>query len=124
MTFNEIVEHAKNGLGKPNFAYQSEQLAWLTVRNLLLAYRNQLVPRDEVLEQKIQAEKLFEQAKREERNRLMVYQNQQERIRSCEELIHQINHEMKNENPDKQLLLTLMAQVVDNCFGTKYEEEI
>lgn len=120
MTFNEIVEHAKNGLGKPNFVFQSEQLAWLTVRNLLLAYRNQLVPRDEVLEQKIQAEKLFEQARQEEVNRLLVYQNHLKQIRSCEELIHQINHEMKNENPDKQLLLTLMAQVVDNCFGTGY----
>ena len=124
MTFDEIVELAKNGLGKPVFTYQSEQLAWLTVRNLLLGYRNQLIPREQVLEQKEQARKLFDTAQMEEQNRLAVYRSQQEKIRRCEQLIHQLNHQLKDNTPNKDEFLHLMAQVVDLSFGTKYEEKL
>lgn len=124
MTFDEIVEISKNGLGKPNFTYQSEQLAWLTLRNLLLGYRNQLIPKEQVLEEKEQAERLFESARLEEKNRFTVYKDYQDKVRRCEELLHQINHELNEETPDRSRLLHLMAQVVDGCFGTKYGEKV
>ncbi len=124
MTFDEIVELAKNGLGKPSFTYQSEQLAYLTLRNLLLAYRNQLLSKESVLEQKAHAQRLFEQSRLEEERRFAVYRDYQEKVRKCEQLLHQINHEMKKSTPDHSRLLHLMAQVVDGCFGTKYGEEL
>lgn len=125
MTFDEIVEIAKNGLGKPSFTYQSEQLAYLTIRNLLLGYRNQLVPRDRVLEEKEQSQKLFDCARLEEKNRFMVYKNHQENIRKGEELIHQLNHALKEQPIDREKALRLLCRLVDRTYGmTNYEEKL
>ena len=125
MEFNEIVEIAKNGLGKPNFARQTEHLAWLTVRNLVGGYRNQLIPRDEVLEQKEQAQKLFERSRLEEQQRLEVYRKHQKDMKLCGELLFELNHALKEEPQDREKLLRLMARLTDRWSGmTHYEKTL
>ena len=124
MEFNEIVEIAKNGLGKPNFARQTEHLAWLTVRNLVGGYRNQLIPRDEVLEQKEQAQKLFERSRLEEQQRLGVYRMHQKDMKLCGELLFELNHALKEEPQDREKLLRLMARLTDRWSGMTHYEEL
>ena len=124
MEFNEIVEIAKNGLGKPNFTHQTEHLAWLTVRNLVGGYRNQLIPRDEVLEQKEQAQKLFERSRLEEQQRLEVYRKHQKDMKLCGELLFELNHALKEEPQDREKLLRLMARLTDRWSGMTHYEEL
>ena len=124
MEFNEIVEIAKNGLGKPSFTHQTEHLAWLTVRNLVGGYRNQLIPRDEVLEQKEQAQKLFERSRLEEQQRLEVYRKHQKDMKLCGELLFELNHALKEEPQDREKLLRLMARLTDRWSGMTHYEEL
>ena len=125
MTFEEVLELAKYGLGKPNFTYQSEQLLWLTLRNLLNGYRNQLIPRDEVLEQKEQAQKLFERSRLEEQQRLEVYRKHQKDMKLCGELLFELNHALKEEPQDREKILRLMARLTDRWSGmTHYEKTL
>lgn len=72
MTFSELTEHAKNGMMTPNFGYQSEQLAYLTLVSILRAYRDGLLTAQQAREQRDRAEKLFERARQEENDRLNV----------------------------------------------------
>ena len=124
MTFDEILELAKYGLGKPIFTYQSEHLLWLTLRNLLNGYRNQLIPRDEVLEQKEQAQKLFERSRLEEQQRLEVYRKHQKDMKLCGELLFELNHALKEEPQDREKLLRLMARLTDRWSGMTHYEEL
>ena len=125
MTFEEVLELAKYGLGKPIFTYQSEHLLWLTLRNLLNGYRNQLIPRDEVLEQKEQAQKLFERSRLEEQQRLEVYRKHQKDMKLCGELLFELNHALKEEPQDREKLLRLMARLTDRWSGmTHYEKTL
>ena len=124
MTFEEVLELAKYGLGKPIFTYQSEHLLWLTLRNLLNGYRNQLIPRDEVLEQKEQAQKLFERSRLEEQQRLEIYRKHQKDMKLCGELLFELNHALKEEPQDREKLLRLMARLTDRWSGTTHYEEL
>ena len=124
MTFEEVLELAKYGLGKPIFTYQSEHLLWLTLRNLLNGYRNQLIPRDEVLEQKEQAQKLFERSRMEEQQRLEVYRKHQKDMKLCGELLFELNHALKEEPQDREKLLRLMARLTDRWSGMTHYEEL
>ena len=124
MTFEEVLELAKYGLGKPIFTYQSEHLLWLTLRNLLNGYRNQLIPRDEVLEQKEQAQKLFERSRLEEQQRLEVYRKHQKDMKLCGELLFELNHALKEEPQDREKLLRLMARLTDRWSGMTHYEEL
>ena len=124
MTFEEILELAKYGLGKPIFTYQSEHLLWLTLRNLLNGYRNQLIPRDEVLEQKEQAQKLFERSRLEEQQRLEVYRKHQKDMKLCGELLFELNHALKEEPQDREKILRLMARLTDRWSGMTHYEEL
>ena len=125
MTFEEVLELAKYGLGKPIFTYQSEHLLWLTLRNLLNGYRNQLIPRDEVLEQKEQAQKLFERSRLEEQQRLEVYRKHQKDMKLCGELLFELNHALKEEPQDREKILRLMARLTDRWSGmTHYEKTL
>ena len=124
MTFEEVLELAKYGLGKPIFTYQSEHLLWLTLRNLLNGYRNQLIPRDEVLEQKEQAQKLFERSRLEEQQRLEVYRKHQKDMKLCGELLFELNHALKEEPQDREKLLRLMARLTDRWAGMTHYEEL
>ena len=60
MTFSELTEYAKNGMMTPNFGYQSEQLAYLTLVSILRAYRDGLLTAQQTREQRDRVEKLFE----------------------------------------------------------------
>ena len=124
MTFEEVLELAKYGLGKPNFTYQSDHLLWLTLRNLLNGYRNQLIPRDEVLEQKEQAQKLLERSRLEEQQRLEVYRKHQKDMKLCGELLFELNHALKEEPQDREKLLRLMARLTDRWSGMTHYEEL
>lgn len=125
MQFEDIVEISKNSLGKPILAYQSEQLAYLTLRQLLATYRCNGATRDEVLEQKEQARKLFERSRLEEQQRLEVYRKHQKDMKLCGELLFELNHALKEEPQDREKLLRLMARLTDRWSGmTHYEKTL
>lgn len=96
MTFLELTEYAKNGMMKPSFSCQSEQLAYLTVLSILRAYRDGLLTAQQAREQRDRAEKLFERARQEENDRLNVYRAYQNNMRSVEEDISRVNRMMAN----------------------------
>ena len=81
LTFSELTEYAKNGMMTPNFGYQSEQLAYLTLVSILRAYRDGLLTAQQAREQRDRAEKLFKQAKLVENDRLNVYRVYQNNMR-------------------------------------------
>lgn len=119
MTFSELTEYAKNGMIKPNFSHQSEQIAYLTLVSILRAYRDGLVTGQQAREQRDRAEKLFEQAKQEENDRLNVYRAYQDNMRRVEEDISRVNRMMADRSGDHRALVDMLAGIVERLVNVK-----
>ena len=123
MTFLELTEYAKNGIMTPNFGYQSEQLAYLTLVSILRAYRDGLLTAQQAREQRDRAEKLFERARQEENDRLNVYRAYQNNMRSVEEDISRVNRMMANGSVDHRALVDLLAGIVERLVNVKLRRQ-
>lgn len=119
MTFDELTECAKNGMITPNFGYQSEQLAYLTVLSILRAYRDGLLTAQQAREQKDVAKKLFEQSKREENDRLNVYRAYQDNMRKVEEDVSHVNRMMADGSGNHRALIDLLVGIVERLVNVK-----
>lgn len=119
MTFSELTEYAKNGMMTPNFGYQSEQLAYLTVLSILRAYRDGLLTAQQAREQRDRAEKLFEQAKQEENDCLNVYRAYQDNMRKIEEDVSCVNRMMANGSVDHRALVDMLVGIVERLVNVK-----
>lgn len=119
MTFSELTEYAKNGMMTPNFGYQSEQLAYLTLVSILRAYRDGLLTAQQAREQRDRAEKLFERARQEENDRLRVYRAYQDNMRRVEEDISRINRMMADGSGDHRALIDLLVGIVERLVNVK-----
>lgn len=119
MTFSELTEYAKNGMMTPIFGYQSEQLAYLTLVSILRAYRDGLLTAQQAREQRDRAEKLFEQAKQEENNRLNVYRTYQDNMRRVEEDISRVNRMMADGSGDHRALVDTLVGIVERLVNVK-----
>ena len=119
MTFWELTEYAKNGMMAPNFGHQSEQLAYLTLVSILRAYRDGLLTAQQTREQRDRVEKLFEQAKKEENDRLNVYRAYQDNMRRVEEDISHVNRMMANGSSDHRALIDLLVGIVERLVNVK-----
>lgn len=119
MTFLELTECAKNGMMTPNFGYQSEQLAYLTLVSILRAYRDGLLTAQQAREQQDRAEKLFEQARQEENDRLNVYRAYQNNMRRVEEDVSCVNRTMANESGDHRALVDVLVGIVERLVNVK-----
>lgn len=123
MTFLELTEYAKNGMMTPNFGYQSEQLAYLTLVSILRAYRDGLLTAQQAREQRDKAEKLFEQAKREENDRLNVYRAYQNNMCRVEEDVSRVNRMMANGSGDHRALIDLLVGIVERLVNVKIRRQ-
>lgn len=123
MTFLELTEYAKNGMMTPNFGYQSEQLAYLTLVSILRAYRDGLLTAQQAREQRDRAEKLFEQAKQEENDRLNVYRAYQNNMRRVEEDISCVNRMMVDEMDDHCALVDILVGIVERLVNVKLRRQ-
>lgn len=123
MTFFELTEYAKNGMMTPNFGYQSEQLAYLTLVSILRAYRDGLLTAQQAREQRDRAEKLFERARQEENDRLNVYRAYQNNMRSVEEDISRVNRMMANGSRDHRALVDMLAGIVERLVNVKLRRQ-
>lgn len=123
MTFDELTECAKNGMIMPNFGYQSEQLAYLTVLSILRAYRDGLLTAQQAREQKDVAKKLFEQSKREENDRLNVYRAYQDNMRRVEEDISRVNRMMADGSGDHRALVDILVGIVERLVNVKLRRQ-
>lgn len=119
MTFSELTEYAKNGMMTPNFGYQSEQLAYLTLVSILRAYRDGLLTAQQAREQRDRAEKLFEQARQEENDRLNVYRAYQNNMRRVEEDVSCVNRTMADESGDHRALVDVLVGIVERLVNVK-----
>lgn len=119
MTFSELTEYAKNGMIKPNFGHQSEQLAYLTLVSTLRAYRDGLLTAQQAREQRDRAEKLFDQSRREENDRLRVYRAYQDNMRSVEEDISRVNRMMADGSGDHRALVDVLVGIVERLVNVK-----
>lgn len=119
MTFDELTEYAKNSMITPNFGRQSEQLAYLTVLSILRAYRDGLLTAQQAREQKDVAEKLFEQSKREENDRLNVYRAYQDNMRRVEEDMSRVNRMMADGSGNHRALIDLLVGIVERIVNVK-----
>lgn len=119
MTFSELTEYAKNGMMTPNFGYQSEQLAYLTLVSILRAYRDGLLTAQQAREQRDRAEKLFERAKQEENDRLNVYRTYQDNMRRVEEDISRVNRMMADGSGDHRALVDTLVGIVERLVNVK-----
>lgn len=123
MTFSEMTEYAKNGIMTPNFGYQSEQLAYLTLVSILRAYRDGLLTAQQAREQRDRAEKLFERARQEENDRLSVYRAYQDNMRRVEEDISHINRMMVDEMDDHRALVDMLVGIVERLVNVKLRRQ-
>lgn len=123
MTFDELTEYAKNSMITPNFGCQSEQLAYLTVLSILRAYRDGLLTAQQAREQKDVAEKLFEQSKREENDRLNVYRAYQDNMRRVEEDISRVNRMMADGSGDYRALVDILVGIVERLVNVKLRRQ-
>lgn len=119
MTFSELTEYAKNGMMTPNFGYQSEQLAYLTLVSILRAYRDGLLTAQRAREQRDRAEKLFEQARQEENDRLNVYRAYQDNMRKIEEDVSCVNRMMADGSGDHRALVDVLVGIVERLVNVK-----
>lgn len=119
MTFSELTEYAKNGMMTPNFGYQSEQLAYLTLVSILRAYRDGLLTAQQAREQRDRAEKLFERARQEENDRLNVYRAYQDNMRKIEEDVSCVNRMMADESGDHRALVDMLVGIVERLVNVK-----
>lgn len=123
MTFLELTECAKNGMMMPIFGCQSEQLAYLMLVSTLRAYRDGLLTAQQAREQRDRAEKLFEQAKREENDRLNVYRAYQNNMRSVEEDISRVNRMMADGSGDHRALVDILVGIVERLVNVKLRRQ-
>ena len=119
MTFSELTECAKNGMMKPNFGHQSEQIAYLTLVSILRAYRDGLLTAQQAREQRDRAEKLFERARQEENDRLNVYRAYQNNMRSVEEDVSRVNRMMADGSGDHRALVDVLVGIVERLVNVK-----
>ena len=119
MPFWELTEYAKNGMMTPNFGYQSEQLAYLTLVSILRAYRDGLLTAQQAREQRDRAEKLFEQARQEENDRLRAYRTYQNNMRRVEEDVSRVNRMMADGSGDLRALVDLLVGIVERLVNVK-----
>lgn len=122
MEFSEIVEYVKSGLELPKISSQSEHLAYLTVICILEAFRNRTINGAQAKNQKEKAEQLFHDARKQEADRLMVYQTYQQNILKVEEILHEINKELRNQEADKGKLLVFCLRALEVLTGVKFKK--
>lgn len=122
MEFSEIVEYAKNGLDMPKISSQSEHLAYLTVICILEAFRNRTINGSQAKNQKDKAEQLFHDAREQETDRLTVYRAYQQNTLKVEELLHEINKELRNQEADKDKLLVFCLRALEVLTGVKFKK--
>ena len=122
MEFSEIVEYAKSGLELPKISSQSEHLAYLTVICILEAFRNRTINGAQAKNQNEKAEQLFHDARKQEADRLMVYRAYQQNTLKVEELLHEINKELRNQEADKGKLLVFCLRALEVLTGVKFKK--
>lgn len=122
MEFSEIVEYAKSGLDMPKISSQSEHLAYLTVICILDEFRNRTINGSQAKNQKDKAEQLFNDARKQEADRLMVYRIYQQNTLKVEELLHEINKELRNQETDKGRVIDLSLRALEVLTGVKFKK--
>lgn len=119
MEFSDIVEYAKNGLDMPKISSQSEHLAYLTVICILDEFRNRTINGTQAKNQKDKAEQLFNDARKQEADRLMVYRTYQQNTLKVEEIMHEINKELSRQEADKDKIIDLSLRALEVLINTK-----
>lgn len=119
MEFSEIVEYAKNGLDMPKISSQPEHLAYLTVICILDEFRNRTINGTQAKNQKDKAEQLFNDARKQEADRLMVYRIYQQNTLKVEEIMHEINKELSRQEADKDKIIDLSLRALEVLTNTK-----
>lgn len=119
MEFSEIVEYAKSGLELPKISSQSEHLAYLTVICILDEFRNRTINGAQAKNQKDKAEQLFNDARKQEADRLMVYRIYQQNTLKVEEIMHEINKELSRQEADKDKIIDLSLRALEVLTNTK-----
>ncbi len=122
MEFSDIVEYAKNGLDMPKISSQSEHLAYLTVICILDEFRNRTINGSQAKNQKDKAEQLFHDAREQETDRLTVYRTYQQNTLKVEELLHEINKELRNQEADKGRVIDLSLHALEVLTGVKFKK--
>lgn len=122
MEFSDIVEYAKNGLDMPKISSQSEHLAYLTVICILDEFRNRTINGTQAKNQKEKAEQLFHDAREQETDRLTVYRAYQQNTLKVEELLHEINKELRNQEADKGRVIDLSLHALEVLTGVKFKK--
>ncbi|MCI6347162.1 MAG: hypothetical protein MR880_02500 [Negativibacillus massiliensis] len=122
MEFSEIVEYAKSGLDIPKISSQSEHLAYLTVICILEAFRNRTINGAQAKNQKEKAEQFFHDARKQEADRLMVYRTYQQNTLKVEELLHEINKELRHQEADKGRVINLSLHALEVLTGVKFKK--
>lgn len=119
MEFSDIVEYAKNGLDMPKISSQSEHLAYLTVICILDEFRNRTINGTQAKNQKDKAEQLFNDARKQEANRLTVYRTYQQNTLKAEGILHEINKELGKQEADKDKIIDLSLCALEVLTNTK-----
>lgn len=119
MEFSDIVEYAKNGLDMPKISSQSEHLAYLTVICILDEFRNRTINGNQAKNQKDKAEQLFNDARKQEADRLTVYRTYQQNTLKVEDLLHEINKELSKQEADKDKIIDLSLRALEVLTNTK-----
>ena len=119
MEFSEIVEYAKSGLELPKISSQSEHLAYLTVICILDEFRNRTINGSQAKNQKDKAEQLFNDARKQEADRLTVYRTYQQNTLKVEEIMHEINKELSKQEADKDKIIDLSLRALEVLINTK-----
>lgn len=122
MEFSEIVEYAKSGLELAKISSQSEHLAYLMVICILEAFGNRTINGAQAKNQKEKAEQLFHDARKQEADRLMVYRIYQQNTLKVEELLHEINKELRNQEADKGRVIDLSLHALEVLTGVKFKK--
>lgn len=103
----------------PKNSTQSEQMAYITIAGILQNWKLGLVTSHRALEEKERAKRLFEDAKREEKQRFKIYQIYNQNMIRAGELICAARKENHSPNADKDKVIALLMEAVERMGGLK-----
>ena len=103
----------------PKISSQSELLAYTTIIGILGNWKLGLVTNHRALEEKERAERLFDEAKLEEKRRREILKTYQQNLVKVEHQIHTVNHIIQTKDPDKDAIIRELVSIVEELTGTR-----
>lgn len=125
MDLHELELKASRLEELPEFLSLPQSELYLSLRSLYAQYRRGYLDKEQAAREKKYLIKSYEYSSQRYEDYANLFCRYQENMRQVEELIHQLNHALKERPIDREKALRLLCRIVDRTYGmTSYEEKL